>query len=476
MPWLLLLAVALIIAAAVLTARGWDVRLVLLAAAVILGLAGGYLPDVSRKFFDTFSGEAYVIPICSAMGFAYVLKLTECDQHLVRVLVAPVRRVRFLIVPGVVLAGFVVNIPVLSQTSVAVCLGAVVVPVMRAAGFHPLVIGSALLLGASVGGELFNPGAPELNTVSKLTGTSPTDLARVHLPWVVMPQLVVSTLVFWALTNWWWKSDVAPGEATAHIGRINWLKAAVPLVPLVLLLLSGPPLKLIAIPPHWLVEVKAVEVGKPDERLAAVIGPAEAATRQERAEGERAKALAAAEKAASGRMVGLAMVLGAAVAAVTSPKKAGDAAKAFFEGAGYGFAHIVSLIVVAVAFGKAVELAGFGEVVKQLVVAAPWLLVPLAVLLPWAFAAASGSGMASTASLYGFFHEPAVAAGMNPNDVGALVSIGSAAGRTMSPVAAVAVMCGRLTDSTPWALAGRVAIPLLAGLAVVIVLRMCGVV
>ena len=444
--WLLLLAAALIVAAAVLTARRWDVRLVLLAAAVILGLAGGYLPDVTRKFFDTFSGEAYVIPICSAMGFAYVLKLTECDQHLVRVLVAPVRRVRFLIVPGVVLAGFIVNVPVISQTSVSVCLGAVVVPVMRAAGFHPLVIGSALLLGASVGGELFNPGAPELNTVKDKTGTDVITLARVHLPWVVIPQLVVSTLVFWALTRWWWKSDVPPSEAVAApTGNINWLKAAVPVVPLVLLLLSGEPLKLISVPDDWLAKA----------------GP----DMTEKAAG----------KAVGGRMVGLAMVIGAAVAALTSPKKAGDTAKAFFEGAGYGFANIVSLIVVAVSFGKAVELAGFGELVKQSVAAAPWLLVPLAVLLPWAFAVASGSGMASTASLYGFFYQPDAAPGVN-EDVGALVSIGSAAGRTMSPVAASVVMCGKLTDTTPWALAGRVAIPLLAGLAVVIVLRMCGVV
>lgn len=475
--WLLLLAVALIVAAAVLTARGGDVRLVLLAAAVILGLAGGYLPDVSRKFFDTFSGEAYIIPICSAMGFAYVLKLTECDQHLVRVLVAPVRRVRFLIVPGVVLAGFVTNVPVLSQTSVAVCLGAVVVPVMRAAGFHPLVIGSALLLGASVGGELFNPGAPELNTVTGLTHTPPVTLARVHLPWVVIPQLVVSMLVFWSLTRWWWKSAVPAAEANpVPTGNINWSKAAVPVVPLVLLLLSGEPLKLITIPPHWLVEVKAPEAVTADERVAAVVGTAAEVAREEGVKVARVKAVAAAEKAAGGRMVGLAMVIGAAVAAATSPRKAGGTAKAFFEGAGYGFANIVSLIVVAVSFGKAVELAGFGKVVEQWVAAAPWLLVPLAVLLPWAFAVASGSGMASTASLYGVFYEPAVAAGMNPNDAGALVSIGSAAGRTMSPVAAVAVMCGKLTDTTPWALAGRVAIPLLAGLAVVIVLRMCGVV
>ena len=503
--WLLLLAVALIAAAAVLTARGWDVRLVLLAAAVVLGLAGGYLPDVSRKFFDTFSGEAYVIPICSAMGFAYVLKLTECDVHLVRVLVAPVRRVRFLIVPGVVLAGFIVNVPVLSQTSVAVCLGAVVVPVMRAAGFHPLVIGSALLLGASVGGELFNPGAPELNTVKDKTGADTVTLARVHLPWVVVPQLVASTLVFWALTRWWWKgtggdltppaplsmngeggvlpasaSDSSPragasgsppplaparGEEAGRVPPlntpsplmergpggevqkpINWLKAAVPLVPLVLLLVSSPPFQLVEVPADWLAL------------------PGDDMTTK------------AAKKAVSGRMVGLAMVIGAAVAGLTAPKRAGGTAKAFFEGAGYGFANIVSLIVVAVAFGKAVELAGFGEVVKWAVGQAPWLLVPLAVVLPWAFAVASGSGMASTASLYGFFHEPAVTAGMNPNDVGALVSIGSAAGRTMSPVAAVAVMCGKLTDTTPWALAGRVAIPLLSGLVVVIVLRMCGVV
>ncbi|MCU0705042.1 MAG: C4-dicarboxylate transporter DcuC [Fimbriiglobus sp.] len=464
---LLALAVVLIVAAAVLTARGWDVRLVLLAAAVVLGMAGGYLPDVSRKFFDTFSGETYIIPICSAMGFAYVLKLTECDQHLVRVLVAPVRRVRPLIIPGVVLAGFVVNIPVLSQTSVAVCLGAVVVPVMRAAGFPPMVIGAALLLGASVGGELFNPGAPELNTVKDATGTDVLTLARVHLPWVVVPQLVVSTLVFWGLCRWWWKDretaslgasgqpELTPSQARGDDGatRVNWLKAAVPLLPLVLLVLSGPPLKMLAIPPHWLVEVKV-----PDGAT----------------ENQRAKAVAAAEKAAGGRMVGLAMVLGAAVAAAVSPRKAGDSAKAFFEGAGYGFANVVSLIVIAVSFGKAVELAGFGDLVKQVVATAPWLRVPLAVVLPGAFAAACGSGMASTASLYGFFHQPDAPPGVN-EDVGALVSIGSAAGRTMSPVAAVAVMCGRLTDTTPWALAGRVAVPLLAGLAVVIALRMCGV-
>ena len=32
---------------------------------------------------------ASVVPICSAIGFAYVLKLTGCDQHLVQFLLRP---------------------------------------------------------------------------------------------------------------------------------------------------------------------------------------------------------------------------------------------------------------------------------------------------------------------------------------------------------------------------------------------------
>ena len=86
-------------------------------------------------------------------------------------------------------------------------------------------------------------------------------------------------------------------------------------------------------------------------------------------------------------------------------------------------------------------------------------------MVPCAFAFVCGSGMASTQSLYGFFHGPAEALQQNPLDVGAMVSVGSAAGRTMSPVAAVTLMCATLTGTNPFTLAKRVAVPLLAGIA-----------
>jgi DcuC family C4-dicarboxylate transporter len=57
-----------------------------------------------------------------------------------------------------------------------------------------------------------------------------------------------------------------------------------------------------------------------------------------------------------------------------------------------------------------------------------------------------------------------------------MVGLGSAAGRTLSPVAAVTLMCAKLTDTTPFGLMARVALPLIGGISVVVLARMlCGI-
>src|SRR5262249_58280113 len=65
--------------------------------------------DVAYTFFTAFAKESYVLPICSAMGFAFVLKHTGCDRQFVLLLIRPVRRARARLIPGVVLTGFLVN-------------------------------------------------------------------------------------------------------------------------------------------------------------------------------------------------------------------------------------------------------------------------------------------------------------------------------------------------------------------------------
>jgi DcuC family C4-dicarboxylate transporter len=76
--------------------------------------------------------------------------------------------------------------------------------------------------------------------------------------------------------------------------------------------------------------------------------------------------------------------------------------------------------------------------------------------------------MAATQSLFEFFVPPACSLHVDPVHVGAVVSVAAAAGRTMSPVAAVTLMCAALTGTTPFDLVRRSAIPLLAGMAAVV--------
>jgi C4-dicarboxylate transporter len=62
--------------------------------------------------------------------------------------------------------------------------------------------------------------------------------------------------------------------------------------------------------------------------------------------------------------------------------------------------------------------------------------------------------------------------GVAPEHVGSVISIGAAAGRTMSLVAAVTLMCASLTKTNPIDLVRRVAVPLLAAVVVVVVAAM----
>src|SRR5438876_1073890 len=203
----LVLGLLIIVAAVVAVLRRVDVRLALLLAALALGSVAGNPAPILRTFLATLSNEQFVIPICSAMGFAYVLRHTQCDQHLVHLLVEPLRRVRIFLIPGAVLVGFLVNIPVISQTSTAVAIGSVLVPLLRAAHISPATTGAALLLGSSLGGELLNPGAPELTTVSTALKIQATDCVRYILPLLLL-QLGLATSLFWALS--------APVEARYH--------------------------------------------------------------------------------------------------------------------------------------------------------------------------------------------------------------------------------------------------------------------
>jgi DcuC family C4-dicarboxylate transporter len=431
---LLIIAVAV---AAIL--RRAEVRLTLVLAALALGLAAHDPMRIVRTFLAGFTDETFLLPIGSCMGFAYVLRHTRCDRHLVLLLLRPLQRVRFLLVPGVVVVAALVNVPIISQSSTTVAVGAVLVPVLVAARLSPTTISAALALGASIGGELLNPGAPELRTVASAAGASSVDCVARVWP-LLLVHLGVTVPLFWLLCVRAEGKTASPRDELAQElaqaqERINPIKALVPLVPLVLLFLTAlpGPLRLLRVPPEWL------------------------------GSGELSP------QVYSGRLVGLAMLVGVVLAALTSPGKAGAMATTFFEGAGYALTHITSLIVVANCFGEGVRAVGLAGYLADLIRLLPGLLFPLASLLPLSFAWVCGSGMASTQSVYGFFVEPAETAGVDPLRVGAVVSLSAAAGRTLSPVAPVVLLAAAFTQAQPLAMMRRLLLPLLAGLTAVVV-------
>lgn len=494
--WQQALGIAVIALAVWAIVRELEVRLVLIIAALALGLIAWNPQAVVREFLMTLTNERFVIPLCCGMGFAHVLKHTECDQHLVHLLVRPLTAVRSLLVPGTVVVGFFVNMPIVSQTSTAVTIGSVIIPILVAARLSPITIGAALLLGCSMGGELLNPGAPELQTTVAVCQKAADDINQqaahrqttllavsvagqfvlpgdaaaycaaaslnpdrtkvtpLHRPEAfnyercvknIIPLnflgLAAGTLAFWCLANRFERGQTPPtptaGDAPAF--QVNLFKAAVPLLPLVFLYLSSYPFEWFKLDPAW-VEIPAVD-GTPSRGFGT-------------------------------RMIGFAMMLGVVAAALVTPAKLKGVASSFFEGAGYGYAHIVSLIVVANCFGQGIREIGIAEAVGSVIARFPDVLMPFAGTIPLAFAALCGSGMASAQSLMGFFAEPALRLGIDPTHVGAVVSLASAAGRTMSPVAAVTLMCARMTGTKPLDLAKQVAVPLLISISIIIVVAM----
>lgn len=440
-----LLGCLVIALAVVAIVRRVEVRLVLLLAGLALGAVALDLRPIVRAFLAGLTDEKFLLPLGTCMGFAYVLRHTGCDQHLVHLLLRPLQYVRFLLIPGVVLVACVVNVPIISQSSTAVAVGTVMVPVLRAARLSPTTIAAALALGASIGGELLNPGAPELRTVTAATGaTSAECIARI---WpLLLVHLGVTLPIFWLICARA-EGKAAPEEGEVPIDRfaINPLKALVPLVPLVILFLTAlpEPVRVLRVPMGWLLSDKELCLDQ-----------------------------TAALQLYDGRLIGAAMMVGVVAAALTAPGKAGQTAKAFFEGAGYALANITSLIVSANVFGKGVEGAGLAAFLGPLVKGWPRVLFPLAALAALAFALLSGSGMASTQSLYGFFVEPAQAVSADPLRVGAVVSLSAAAGRATSPVSAVVLLSASLAGAEPLAMMRRTGPALLAGLVVTLVVAM----
>jgi DcuC family C4-dicarboxylate transporter len=310
----------------------------------------------------------------------------------------------------------------------------VLIPLLRAGGIGPSTAGALLLLGCSMGGELYNPGAVEVVTLAGLTDSSPAAVVSRTVP----PNLIACVP---ALLAFWWlavrrgrdvdevpiDSSLVPSEDAPF--RVNLFKAMVPLIPLALLF-AVPNL----LPPP-----------RGAERLSAQ-------AHQEALERTRSATIM------------VAMLVGVAAAGLTGRREAGRLATAFFEGAGYGFTHVISLIVTASTFADGLKAIGLIDALASGLArldASASLLVSIA--LPWSLASISGSGIAPAVAVMKALVPQAQALGFVPTRLGTIIALSAHFGRTMSPVAAVVFMCSNLSGAPTTELVRRVAPALIVG-------------
>ena len=399
--------------------READVRLVLFLAGLGLASLAGHPLVVFETFLTEMGNGKTIGPICSAMGYAWVLRATGCDQAMVRLLLAPARRIRWLLIPIGCAVGFVTNVAITSQTAAAAAVGPILVPLILAAGYSPIVAGATLVLGCSAGGGLYNPGDADLVAIHEAS-LAPMQmvLRSMFLPLLSGFATAVVLFSFW--------SRPLTSEATlaleAESQPIEWSKALLPPLPISLILLMLPGAFFRLPPPPF-------EKGLP---------------------------------------VSHAMIAGTMVVLLVHRRQFSAQVKSFFEGMGYAYVHVISLIITASCFIAGMTETGLTDKLVNLVSDTGAIGKLAAGFFPGLLAIVSGSGMGPSV---GF--AKAVLPSLRDNvplalDLGTLAAISGGFGRTMSPVAAVVIFSAMLTGTTTWNLIKTTAPVLLAGYVVVL--------
>ena len=403
-----------------LLVREVDVRLVLFGAGLTLTLLV-WKPLVVFDVFLAEMGNGKTIgPICTAMGYAYVLRATGCDRAMVRLLLSPVKRARWLLIPGGCVVGFVTNIAITSQTAVAAAVGPILVPLMLAAGYSPVAAAATLLLGCSGGGSLYNPGDADLVAIHEAS-KAPMKLALDAMFLPLLSGFLTAVTVFTMVENRGGRAAVAPPENTPDDVVQPWWKALLPPLPVVAIFVMMPGVFFPTLPAPF-------EKGLP---------------------------------------VSHAMIGATIVVLLLCRGEVSQLAKKFCEGLGYAYANIITLIVTASCFIAGLTEVGLTDRFVKLVAGVGWTAKLAAGAITGLLAIIAGTGIGPSVA----FSKAVLPTLRDTNlagalDLGALAAIAATFGRTMSPVAAVVIFCATFGNAKTIALIKHTAVPLLAGFVV----------
>lgn len=391
------------------------------------GLAMAILSGQPLKAVDAFTAamiNTSLVPIiCTVMGFAYVMKVTKCDMHLVQLLAGGIKRMSALLIPGTVLVTFGINIAIPSAAGCAAAVGAILIPTLIKSGVHPAVAASAVLAGTW--GSTLSPGGTHNPFVAKLANVDVMTVITTEITAVLTAAVVfATTLTVIAFIRKEHKTSgneweaVMEGAASGEEFKVSYIKAIIPLVPLVVLILSSK------------------EVG--------ILPPVS---------------------------IPLAMIAGVLLGFLVTLKNPQEITKQFFAGMGEAYGSIIGIIIAAAVFTKGMELIGLTAALIDVMKHSEQIARVAAGLGPLAIAVLCGSGDAAALAFNGAITPHAAQFGLGIIEMGSTAQVVGALGRSMSPVAGAAIVCAQLAGVSTLDITKRNALPvLLAALTMVLML------
>ncbi len=408
---MLILGCILVLITLFLLIKRYEARMVLVAAGIVMCACAGN-PMAALNSFAKGMGSSMISSACSSMGFALVMRFTGCDKHLINFLAKGLTKVHFLIIPGVVLATFAVNMALPSAAGTAAAAGAIFIPIMMGAGIHPAMAAAAVKCGTY--GSMLNPGLAHNPFVAKIAGVGVMDVIAFHykanLASLVIAAITITVIAYMTHEN---KDHIAEGLELEENFKVNYLYALMPIIPIAILLLGA---------------TQIVPVFK--------MGVAQA------------------------------MIIGCILSLAVTRTSPAELTKSFFDGMGKAYADIIGIIISAGVFVAGMNAMGLVKAFTNAMLNNPAIVKIAASVGPFLLGLIVGSGDAATFAFNEAITPHAADFGMTPVQMGSMATLGGTLGRTMSPIAGATIIVAGIAGVNPMEIAKRNALPMVLAMVV----------
>ena len=401
-----IIAIAGIVVTIYLLIKKYETRTVLIGVGLLMSLLTLNPMGALDAFAKSMTSAGLIMAICSSMGFAYVMKYTQCDTHLVHLLTKPLGGLKFFLIPVATVITFFINIAIPSAAGCAAAVGATLIPVLKSAGVRPATAGAAILAGTF--GSMMSPGSSHSAMISEMSKLTITEVNLSHAPYTMIAGAIgaiILTLLALFFKDYGDEHRQAylseQKEAESKFVKVNILFALAPLIPLVILVIGGTSLQEVS----WLSWTK---MGVPQAMLI-------------------------------GAIYGILVTL-------ISPVKITEE---FFNGMGNSYANVLGIIIAAGVFVAGLKSTGAVDSAIEFLKHSNEFVRWGATIGPFLMGIITGSGDAAAIAFNTAVTPHAVELGYSHVNLGMAAAISGAIGRTASPIAGVTIVCAGLAMVSP---------------------------